>query len=114
MLPHRRTLLLSFLLPFRIGAADGDMWQELNGKVVDSRGQAVAGAAVKLKEVATLRIRSAISEKGGGFHFNGLNKRYAYEVWADYKGAESDRKYLSRFKTGETLNVTLTVSPSRE
>ena len=88
---------------------DNDQFQRLEGRVVDDSGKGIKGAAVKLKDLHTLLIRTYIAQEDGEFHFSGLNKVTGYEVWAQVGSKRSDTHHISRFETGRVSNVELEV-----
>ena len=88
---------------------DNGQFQRLEGRVVDDSGQGIQGAAVKLKDLRTLLIRSYIAQENGEFHFSGLNSVTGYEVWAQVGSKRSDTHHISRFETGKVANVELKV-----
>ncbi len=79
----------------------------VRGVVTDSTGKPVAAAAVRLKNMASLRIRSARSSADGAYSFHGLDPRIDYELRATHKGRSSGRVILSRFDEGDERTVDL-------
>jgi hypothetical protein len=71
--------------------------RSVRGIVMDQRGRPLQGASVKLKSLPTLEIRSHISEKDGGYHFQRLNPDWDYELKADFEGESSHTERLDRF-----------------
>ena len=81
----------------------------VRGVVRDHTGTPVSGAAVRLKNSATLRIRSARSLNDGRYRFSGLDPRMDYELRASHKGRSSAWVRLSRFDEGEERVVDLSI-----
>ena len=79
----------------------------VRGVVTDNTGKPVVSASVRLKNRATLRIRSASTGADGVYRFTGLNPRMDYELRAAYKGLSSGWVSLSRFDEGDERTVDL-------
>jgi len=79
----------------------------VRGVVTDNAGKPVAKASVRLKNRATLRIRSARSGADGVYRFNGLNPSMDYELRAAHKRLSSGWVSLSRFDEGKERTVDL-------
>jgi C-terminal processing protease CtpA/Prc len=73
----------------------------VRGQVTDKEGRAVPRAAVRLKNLVTLRIRSQITGKDGTYTFTRLDPRMDYELAASHKGKSSGWVRLSRFDEGD-------------
>jgi hypothetical protein len=81
--------------------------RSVEGHVTDSAGNAVAGAAVLLKDTKSLQIRSFITEKDGSYHFAGLNTNVDYDLRAEHNGSSSGSKTLSSFNGRKVATVNL-------
>ena len=79
----------------------------VRGTVTDRNGKAVSGAAVRLKNSVTLRIRSARSRNDGTYRFSGLDPRMDYELRASHQGRSSAWVRLSKFDEGDERVVDL-------
>jgi len=79
----------------------------VQGTVSDADGNFVNGAAVQLKDMRTLQVRSFITQDNGAYHFTGLKVDNDYQLKADYKGATSGWKTLSIFDTRKEPVVNL-------
>ena len=79
----------------------------VRGVVTDNSGRPVAGAPVRLKNYITLKIRSQVTNKDGGYRFAGLNPRMDYDLLASYKGQSSGWVHLSRYDEGAERVVDL-------
>jgi hypothetical protein len=81
----------------------------VRGVVRDNNGKAVSGAAVRLKNSVTLRIRSARTYKDGTYRFSGLDPRMDYELRASHRGRSSGWVRLSRFDEGDERVIDLSL-----
>lgn len=72
-------------------------------------GEPVRGAAVQLKNMKTLDIRSFVTQRDGQFHFESLSTSVDYELRARYRGKFGPAKTLSQFSSRELEKVDLTV-----
>jgi hypothetical protein len=81
--------------------------RSVRGTVTDSGGKPVAGAAVRLKNSVTLRIRSARTRDDGTYRFAGLNTQVDYELRASNKGRSSGWVRVSQFDEGAERVVDL-------
>ena len=79
----------------------------VHGTVTDRAGKPAAGAAVRLKNSESLRIRSARTGPDGTYRFGGLDPRVDYELRASHQGRSSEWVRLSRFSEGEERRVDL-------
>jgi hypothetical protein len=79
----------------------------VQGKVIDAKGKPVVGAAVYVKDMRKLTVRSFVSTPDGGFRFGSLSADTDYEVWADLKGHKSETKTTSSFDTKKVFDFTL-------
>ena len=77
------------------------------GKVVDKSGATVPGAAVLLKDLKSLQVRSYIALKDGTYRFYGLSTDIPYEVRAQANGMSSDIKTVSVFDSRKRITVNL-------
>ncbi len=85
----------------------------MHGIVSDQDGKPLDGAAVQLKNVKSLQIRSYLTEDGGHYFFHGLNSDIDYELQAEYKTHRSSTKMLSRFNSKKDADVDLKVDIGR-
>ena len=83
--------------------------RSVRGIVTDQEGKPLKGASVKLKTLQTLQIRSYITQKGGGYHFHGLNPDLDYEVRADFGKVSSPVEKLDRFASNPEVVVNLRI-----
>ncbi len=76
-------------------------------------GEPVRGAAVQLKNLRTLQIRSYVTKNGGMYHFDGLSADIDYELRARYHDRFGPSKTLSRFNSRKEATVDLTIDGRR-
>lgn len=106
------TLVVAVLLPMStISTSRGRIVQ---GKVYDSDGTAVNGAAVQLKNAATLSIRSYLTGKDGRYRFIGLLPDHEYELRASFEGHWSPSEAVSRFDSRDVVEMDLKIDISRK
>jgi hypothetical protein len=72
----------------------------------------IEGAVVKIKDRATLQIRSFVTQQDGRYYFRGLNPNTDYEVVAERGGFQSDSKNVSRFDSKEVVVVNFNLRPA--
>jgi hypothetical protein len=92
---RRCVLQLTLLGVFRAAAVA--QRKGVRGVVHDRDGKPVKGAAVKLKNLRTLRFRSYITQEDGAYHFFDLNPNFDYQVQASFRGRASEERILERF-----------------
>jgi uncharacterized protein YfaS (alpha-2-macroglobulin family) len=83
--------------------------KRLQGRVTDSNGEPLKGAAVTLTNLQTLSVRSYITQKNGKYHFSGVSTKDTYEVKARYSGHWSSTKTLSKFDSSETATIDIKI-----
>ena len=79
----------------------------VQGVVMDSGDNPVAGAVVQLKDTKTLQVRSFITQQNGAYHFGGLSTNIDYELKAEHNGTSSATKTLSIYDTRKTAVMNL-------
>ena len=86
--------------------------KNVRGLVSDSRGKPLAGARVFVRDTKTKVIRTLETDANGEYKVNALTPTADYEVYAEYKGKESEKKFVSSFLDREdnVLNFLLDVS----
>jgi hypothetical protein len=75
------------------------------GTVSDENGEPLKGAVVQLKKLASLKVRSYITQAGGKYFFCGLYDGTDYQVTVLYKRRFSRAKRVSRFDSRRTVKV---------
>ena len=78
----------------------------LTGTVRDG-GEVVRGAVVQLENMATLEVRSFITQKDGTYHFAQLNPNADYQVWAQRDDKRSSKKTFTKFDSGNPAVIDL-------
>src|SRR5437764_9276687 len=86
--------------------------KNVHGVVQDVRGNPLAGARVFLKDMKTKIIRTLETDQNGEYKVFALPPTVDYELYADFKGKQSDKKYVSSFLNREdnVLNFQLDVA----
>ena len=79
----------------------------VTGTVRAASGEPVQGAVVKLKDLATLQIRSFVSTDGGSYRFSNLLENRDYELQAQRGDKRSSTKTVSRFSSKQQAVVDL-------
>jgi hypothetical protein len=79
----------------------------VHGTVTNSTGKPVAGAVVKLKNLATLQVRSYLTDEDGSYTFHGVRSNVDYEVKAGMGENESDTEKVSRFNSDADVVIDL-------
>jgi hypothetical protein len=100
-------LLLCFLTP--ASAQRRGVW----GVVTNSSGQTVPGAAVKLSNRVTLKIRSYITQADGKYRFRGLHPDMDYTVRALKDGNRSQARRLSHFTSSKLVRADLLINAGK-
>jgi pimeloyl-ACP methyl ester carboxylesterase len=86
--------------------------KNVRGLVSDVRGKPLAGARVFVRDTKTKVIRTLETDTNGEYRVNALTPTADYEVYAEYKGKESEKKFVSSFLDREdnVLNFQLNVT----
>src|SRR5438132_12776667 len=86
--------------------------KNVHGVVQDARGNRLAGARVSMKDMKTKIVRTLQTDDNGEYSVFALPPTVDYELYAEFKGKESERKYVSSFLNREdnVLNFQLDVS----
>ncbi len=84
--------------------------RSIQGSVLDSNGQAIAGAIVLLKNTKTLQVRSYIAQADGLYHFYGLSTDINYQVRAQSNGMTSKTKTVSVFDSHKVVKLNLKIT----
>jgi hypothetical protein len=87
--------------------------REVWGVVTDTSGQPVAGAAVKLSNRVTLKVRSYITQADGKYRFGGLHPDMDYTVRALKDGRRSNARRLSHFRSRELVRADLRINTGK-
>lgn len=79
----------------------------IQGKVLDDRDEAVAGATVFLENVKTRNVKSFSSTQEGSFRFAQVGMVDDYEVWAEKGKKKSAVKTISSFDSRKEVDFDL-------
>lgn len=109
----RRTswILVAFLLCFLTPATA--QRRGVSGVVTDKSGQPVPGAAVKLSNRVTLKIRSYITQADRKYRFRGLHPDMDYTVRALKDGNRSQTQRLSHFTSSKLVRANLRINAGK-
>jgi hypothetical protein len=69
------------------------------------------GAVVKLKNMKTLQVRSYITQTDGKYRFTGLSSSIDFEIQADFKNLQSDKRTLSVYDSRLDPVINLKLEP---
>ncbi len=86
--------------------------KNIHGIVQDLRGKPLSGARVFLKDMKTKVVRTLEADQNGEYKVYALSPSVDYELYAEFKGKESEKKFVSSFLNREdnVLNFQLDVS----
>src|ERR1051326_3761260 len=86
--------------------------KNVHGIVQDARGKRLAGARVFLKDMKTKITRTLETDQNGEYAVYTVPATVDYELYAEFKGKESEKKYVSSFLNREdnVLNFQIDVS----
>ena len=86
--------------------------KNIHGVVQDLRGTPLAGARVFLKDMKTSVVRTLETDQSGQYKVFGLTPMVDYELYAEFKGKTSEKKFVSSFLNREdnVLNFQLDVA----
>jgi dienelactone hydrolase len=90
----------------------GPKLKNIHGVVQDLRGRPLPGARVFLKDMKTNIVRALEADQNGEYKVFGLTPTVDYELYADFKGKSSEKKFVSAFLNREdnVLNFQLDVT----
>jgi pimeloyl-ACP methyl ester carboxylesterase len=90
--------------------------KNINGVVQDLRGNPLVGARVFVKNMKTSVIRTLETDPKGEYRVFGLAPDADYEIYADFKGKSSEKKFVSSFlnRPDNVLNFQLDVAVIEE
>src|SRR5262245_6686738 len=88
--------------------------KNIHGIVQDLQSKPVVGARVFLKNMQTSVVRTLETDQNGEYKVFGLNAMVDYELYADFKGKSSEKKFVSSYLNREdnVLNFQLDVAGS--
>ncbi len=85
--------------------------KNIHGVVQDLRGSPLPGARVYLKDMKSRVVRTLEADQTGEYKVFALSPTVDYELYAEFKGKASEKKYVSAFLNREdnVLNFQLDV-----
>lgn len=87
--------------------------RSVQGTVTDSAGKPIKGAAVLVKNLETLRVRSFITRDDGHYHITRLRTDADYEIKAHAQGHWSSPSTLSKFDSSAMATMNLEIDLNR-
>lgn len=86
--------------------------KNIHGIVQDARGKRLAGARVFMKDMKTNVVRTLETDQSGEYSVFSLTPTVDYEIYAEFKGKRSEKKFVSSYLNREdnVLNFQLDVS----
>lgn len=90
-----------------VGQAGTPRIRIIEGTVVSSTGQPVAGAIVLIKNTKTLQVRSFIAQQDGRYQFYGLSTDVNWELRAEKNGLTSKTRTISVFDSHTKVRLDL-------
>src|SRR5215468_9397531 len=86
--------------------------KNIHGVVQDLRNRPLPGARVFLKDMKTNVVRTLETDQNGEYKVFGLTPNVDYELYAEFKGKNSEKKFVSAFLNREdnVLNFQLDVA----
>jgi dienelactone hydrolase len=86
--------------------------KNIHGIVQDLRGKPLTGARVFIKDMKTKIVRTLETDQNGEYKVYALTPTVDYELYAEFKGKESEKKFVSSFLNREdnVLNFQLDVA----
>jgi hypothetical protein len=106
-------LILLFLFAFSSWALPQEDTRSVHGVVRDQDGIPLKGAAVLLKNLRSLQIRSFLTDDDGRYFFQGLSTEIDYELQAELRKHRSSTKMLSRLDSKKDPEIDLKVDIGR-
>ena len=106
-------LALIFAFASFAPAAGQDETRSVHGLVTDQDNLPLKGAAVQLKNVRSLQIRSFLTQDDGRYFFQGLSTEIDYELQAAYRTHRGSTKMLSKFDSKKDAKIDLQVDIGR-
>jgi len=71
--------------------------KNIHGVVQDLRGTPLPGARVFLRDMKTKVVRTIETDQNGEYKVFALPPNVDYELYADFKGKSSEKKFVARF-----------------
>jgi Carboxypeptidase regulatory-like domain len=86
----------------------------VRGIVVDREGAPLRGAIVQIEDLASLEIRSFVTQEHGVYYFMDLSPDRDYKLQARYRHVWGPVKTLSRFNSRKEATIDLKVDVRKE
>lgn len=103
-------LVVVYSLPSSLAAKKKNpLTKTIQGQVLDSASQPIAGAAVELTDMTTKKTLGIYADATGHYEFTDLNPHDDYQVKATYKNQESEVRHASSLDDTYVLVFNLTV-----
>jgi hypothetical protein len=110
----RRVVVMVGALGLMSGSLLAEQSQRsVTGQVTGDSGTIIEGAAVQLKNLVTLQVRSYITQSDGLYRFHGLHREIEFEVRASYRGRSSRSRRVSRFDSSAVVQIDLRIPPDK-
>lgn len=108
----RLSRLAVAMLPFvvAVGLMAQTAARSLSGTVTDRQHEPLRGAIVQLHNGATDSVVSYLTDRSGQYSFKRIDGNADYTVWATYKGTRSKTESISKFDSGATRVINLTIT----
>jgi len=86
--------------------------KNVQGLVLDSADNPLAGAAVEMKDVQTGKTIAIYADSAGNYQFTDLDRDHDYEIRAKYNNLASEVHKVSSFDNRNTIPMNLTIEPA--
>src|SRR6266567_7497745 len=86
--------------------------KNVQGLVLDSADNPLAGAAVEMKDVQTGKTIAIYADSAGNYQFTDLDRDHDYEIRAKYNNLASEIHKVSSFDNRNTIPMNLTLEPA--
>ncbi len=83
--------------------------RSVSGTVTDQHGKPLLRAAVQMKELRTLRVRSFITGQNGQYRFTTLSPDHNYELQALYHAHRTEVRNVSIFDAEREIVIDFTI-----
>ena len=108
--PRRMTIVGILGVLFCFCSLEAETFRTVRGTVRDQNGKVLAGAVVELEDRTTLQIRSCLTKPDGTYYFGILFPDLSYHLRANFAGASSHTKVLSRFSSNEAKTIDFVIN----
>ncbi len=105
-------LASAILLSIGLGTAAQEGGQRvIRGQVLDENGKLVHLAIVHLKNAATEKQWSVVTNKEGRYAFHEVENKQDFEIYAEWQGRKSRTRKISQFDARPIVRVNLKLKP---